>query len=79
MKRKKYKGLYLLEKMERETYQNMFNFLLEELKKSEHIQVIDQKNDVPYRLRTITINEDYKYLCDMAISEYYDKEETEEE
>lgn len=79
MKRKKYKGLYLLEKMERETYQNMFNFLLEELKRTEHIQVIDQKNDIPYKLRTITINEDHRYLCDMAISEYYDKEEMEVE
>lgn len=79
MKRKRYKGLYLLEKMERETYQKMFDFLLEELKRTKHIQVIDKINDIPYKLRTITINEDHKYLCDMAISEYNYKKDIEEE
>jgi len=79
MKRKKYKSLYLREKIERKTYQNMFNFLIEELKRCEHIQVIEEKYELPYKFRDIRILEDHKYLCSMAINESLYLEDEEED
>lgn len=69
MERKSYKRLYLIEKVERKTYQDMFNFLINELKNCEHIQVIEEKHKLPYKFRGIEIMEDHKYLCSMAINE----------
>jgi len=79
MKRKSYKRLYLIEKTKRKIYEDMFNFLIKELKRCEHIQVIEENHELPYRFRRIEILEDHNYLCSMAINESTFMENEEEE
>ena len=75
--RKKYKSLYLMEKMQKETIEHIFNNLIEQLKTFD-LKVedeIEKDKYSPFDIREIYIEQDKEHYIEIAIRKMFKEED----